>query len=141
MVDTPATTRAAGYYTEPIEISLGNSRVSEVRFTLDGSAPTQASALYNQPIALEATTVFRARSYREGFNPSDVISRTYFIDERDVEVALPAVSLITDPANLSDERMGIYVEGPDPDDPQLRPAGDGVGAPADDGVLRHRRHP
>ncbi len=117
MADTPATTFASGYYSEPIEVSLGNSRVSEVRFTLDGSTPTQASEIYVGPITFDSTTVLRARRYREGFNPSDIISRTYFIDELDGDVSLPTVSVITDPANLSDEHIGIYVEGADPDNP------------------------
>ncbi len=114
---TPVTTLAGGYYSEPIDVSLGNSRVSEVHFTLDGSMPTLASELYLGPITLESTTVLRARTYREGFNPSDVISGTYFIDEADVDVSLPTVSLIADPASLFDERDGIYVEGSDADTP------------------------
>ena len=121
--DAPVPSRAGGYYGEPITISLGNSRVTEVRFTLDGSTPTQASQRYLGPIELASTTVLRARAYRDGFNPSEVVSTTYFIDEIDEAVALPVVSLITDPAHLWDEETGIYTEGRDPDDPNYEQGG------------------
>ena len=121
--DTPVASLASGYHNEPITVSLGNSRVTDVRFTLDGSIPSRASERYVGPIELEATTVLRARAYRDGYNPSDVVSRTYFIDEVDEDVTLPVVSLITDPDNLWDEDTGIYVEGPDPDDPNYEQRG------------------
>ena len=116
MADIPATTLPGGFYREPIEVSLGNSRVSEIRYTLDGAEPTQGSTLYTEPIALESTTILRARKYRAGFNPSDAISRSYFIDEADVDVSLAVLSVITDPDNLWDPRTGIHAEGLDPDD-------------------------
>ena len=121
--DAPVASLDGGYYGEPITVSLGNSRVTEVRFTLDGSTPSQASERYVGSIELDATTVLRARAYRDGFNPSDVVSSTYFIDEIDEDVSLPVVSLITDPAHLWDEGTGIYVEGLDPDTRTTRRAG------------------
>ena len=121
--DAPVASLDGGYYGEPITVSLGNSRVTEVRFTLDGSPPSQASERYVGSIELDATTVLRARAYRDGFNPSDAVSFTYFIDEIDEDVSLPVVSLITDPAHLWDEGTGIYVEGPDPDNPNYEAGG------------------
>ena len=122
-IDAPVASLAGGYYGEPIVISLGNPRVTEVRFTLDGSTPSQASEQYVEPIELDQTTVLRARAYREGFNPSEVVSYTYFIDEIDDTVLLPVVSLITDPANLWDRQRGIYVEGTDPASPNYERRG------------------
>ena len=121
--DAPVASLETGYYGEPITVSLGNSRVTEVRFTLDGSPPTQGSERYVGPLDLDATTVLRARAYRDGFNPSDVVSFTYFVDEIDEDVRLPVVSLITDPAHLWDEETGIYVEGPDSDNPNYEEGG------------------
>ena len=123
MVDAPVPSRAGGYHGEPITVSLGNSRVTEVRFTTDGSTPTQASVRYVGPIGLDSTTVLRARAYRDGFNPSEVVSTTYFIDEIDDSVSLPVVSLITDPEHLWDEETGIYAEGVDPSDPNYEQGG------------------
>ena len=121
--DAPVASLAGGYYGEPITVSLGNSRVTEVRFTLDGSTPSLASEQYLGALELDSTTVLRARAYRDGFNPSDVVSYTYFIDEIDNAVSLPTVSLITDPAHLWNEGTGIYVEGPDPDNPNYEQGG------------------
>ena len=121
--DAPVPSRAGGYYGEPVTVSLGNSRVTEVRFTLDGSTPTEASQRYLGPIELTSTTVLRTRAYRDGFTPSEVVSASYFIDEIDDAVSLPVVSLITDPTHLWDEETGIYADGPDPDDPNYEQGG------------------
>ena len=121
--DAAIPSRAGGYYGESITVSLGNSRVTEVRFTLDGSTPTEASQRYLRPIELTSTAVLRTRAYRDGFTPSEVVSASYFIDEIDDAVALPVVSLITDPAHLWDEETGIYADGPDPDDPNYEQGG------------------
>ena len=121
--DAPMLSQEGGYHGEPITVSLGNSRVTEVRFTLDGSTPSQASERYLGPLELNATTVLRARAYREGFNPSDVVSATYFIDEIDESVTMPVVSIITDPEHLWDEETGIYVEGADESNPNYEQTG------------------
>lgn len=39
---------------------------AELRYTLDGSEPTSASALYSEPLTLTATTTIRAAIFRDG---------------------------------------------------------------------------
>ena len=121
--DAPVPSPDGGYHGEPITVALGNSRVTEVRFTLDGSTPSQASERYLGPLELDTTTVLRARTYREGYNPSDIVSATYFIDEIDESVLLPVVSLITDPEHLWDDETGIYAEGLDASNPNYEQGG------------------
>ena len=52
-----------------------------VRYTLDGSEPTEASAAYAGPIALSATTTVKARAFADGKEASDVASATYTLGE------------------------------------------------------------
>jgi hypothetical protein len=79
-----------------------------IRFTLDGSLPNSVSAIYSVPIRIAATTVIRAQTVRAGGLVSNVETHTYLIDE---PTTLPVVSVATDPANLWDDEIGIYVEG------------------------------
>ncbi|KAA3619596.1 MAG: T9SS C-terminal target domain-containing protein [Calditrichaeota bacterium] len=58
-------------------------------------------------------TVVRARSFRTGFPPSEIVTQSYFVDA-DIEnryANLPVVSLVSDHKHLFDTETGIYVPG------------------------------
>jgi chitinase len=48
-----------------------------IRYTLDGSLPTAASALYTAPIELSGTTTLRAVASRDGWRDSPVLRAVY----------------------------------------------------------------
>jgi hypothetical protein len=48
-----------------------------IRFTTDGTEPTEASAEYSGPISFDVTTRVRARAFRGGLIPSDVVDGTF----------------------------------------------------------------
>ena len=47
-----------------------------IRYTLDGSRPTVTSALYTEPITVNATTAVNARAFKDGYNNDYVASKT-----------------------------------------------------------------
>jgi hypothetical protein len=109
IVSDPAFSLASGFYRASRTVTISQDGTAEaVRYTLDGSAPSDTSRLYTAPIDIERTTVLRAQAFRSGNLPSRVITRTYFIGD---SCTLPVVSLSTDPANLWDDETGIYVVG------------------------------
>lgn len=57
--------------------------------------------------------VIRARTFKDGFHPSKIITRTYFIDENINQrySTLPVISIISDYEHLFDNNTGIYVPG------------------------------
>lgn len=91
-----------------IEVPAG----STVRYTTDGTDPSEQSALYAGPIEIEKTTCLRARAFREGVEPSQVVSQTYFVS---VYHTMPVVCLTTDPYNLNNEETGMFADGPNLD--------------------------
>jgi hypothetical protein len=114
VTEPPEPSVASGFFDAPVVVSLRSRAMTEVRYTLDGSEPGRQSPRYKAPLSLDATTVLRARGFRQGFVPGPIVTRTYFIKEK---IALTVVSLITDPGNLWDETKGIYATGPDPENP------------------------
>ncbi|MDE2994563.1 MAG: chitobiase/beta-hexosaminidase C-terminal domain-containing protein, partial [Chloroflexota bacterium] len=104
----------------PVEVTPGSGRFAElvtvhlytpvpgsvVYYTLDGSDPTVDGQEYTAPLAVTETTVLRAVALDDGVPVSTVTTATYLMGE---EPGLPVVSLITDPAHLWDEEMGIHV--------------------------------
>ncbi|MBW6514653.1 MAG: SUMF1/EgtB/PvdO family nonheme iron enzyme [Candidatus Syntrophosphaera sp.] len=50
---------------------------AEIRYSTDGSDPTEASILYSDPITVSAFTNLKARGFKSGWDPSPVASATY----------------------------------------------------------------
>ena len=100
---TPYAATAAGVYNgvESLQVELSGT---DLRYTTDGSTPTQRSKAYSGPISLPKTTVLRFASFQEGRIPSDVVTAAYIINENHT---LPVVSMATAPANLVSP-SGLY---------------------------------
>ncbi|KAA3597958.1 MAG: T9SS C-terminal target domain-containing protein [Calditrichaeota bacterium] len=111
--EVPNFSQPNGFYQNSITVNLNsNSPNSVIRFSLDGTEPTDTSQVYTNPISVLQTTVLRARSFEVGFLPSEVVTKTYFMN---VSKTLPVVSISTTPENLWDENFGIYALGPNAD--------------------------
>ena len=100
----------AGFYEarQTVELSVDNDN-AEIYYTKDGSEPTKNSTLYTGTFNIYINTVVRARAYVPEYDDGVVATATYFIGEREFD--LPVVSLSTDPDNLWDDEIGIYVVG------------------------------
>ncbi len=98
-----------GFYPAAFTVTLqSNNAQAEIRYTADGSAPTESAALYTGPFSVPDTRVVRAAAFQTDHLPSPIASQTYFIDET---TDLPVVSLGMDPKHLWDDELGIYVAG------------------------------
>ena len=101
-VATPTFAPAAGTYSPSVDVSLScTTSGATIRYTLDGSTPTESSPTYSTPIHITSTTTIKARGYKRGWTPSDVASGTYTIEEK---VATPTVCSSTRELQHSSER-------------------------------------
>lgn len=81
-VATPKASPPGGVYSEVLEIVLTTTTAgAAIRYTLDDSEPTQSSTLYTGPIEIASSTLLKARAYKDGYEPSDVVSAGYLIDK------------------------------------------------------------
>ena len=110
---SPVFSHPGGFYSGSLFITLSSPTPrATIYYTTDGSDPIGSSAdnylqpYDHSPVVLNSTTVVRARSFKQGYLPSPITTRTFFIDEG---TALPVISLATDPQNLWDKKRGIYV--------------------------------
>ncbi|MEP0546616.1 MAG: CotH kinase family protein [Rhodothermales bacterium] len=108
IAEPPTFSLASGFYDGTESIEIAAEADATVRYTLDGTEPTESSPAYTSPLALSQTTVIRAAAFAPERAPSEVVSRAYFVGESSV---LPVVSLVTDPAGFFSDEAGIYVEG------------------------------
>ena len=99
-----------GYYSSSFSLSASCSLSgATIRYTTDGSEPTSSSSSWSSNRNISSTTVVKARVYKSGYLPSEIISNTYF---KNVDLELPVFSITTDPDNLWDYNTGIYEMGP-----------------------------
>ena len=110
IVSSPKAGVAPGSYNAMQSVSLDcDTADARIYYTTDGTEPGQNSSQYTGPISVEKTGMIRARAYKDGFLPSAISTKTYFINE---EHTLPLLSIVTDPDYLWNEKTGIYVLGP-----------------------------
>ena len=113
-IDSVRASFPAGFYHSAIALSLSaHSSDAEIRYTLDGDEPTLTSRLYTAPIPIRRSTVVRARTFANTIFSSEIMTRTYFINENST---FPVFSISTPPDHLWDEELGIYVPGENADE-------------------------
>ncbi|MCF7975126.1 MAG: CotH kinase family protein [Phycisphaerae bacterium] len=84
--DRPQFSRPGTAFVTPFSLSLtALSATADIRYTLDGSVPTDASTLYTDPIDIRDTTEVLCRTFEPGLVPSDVASATYIALNQDVQ--------------------------------------------------------
>ena len=71
VVAPPQISPAGGTFSKPVEVSLNDAEVgADIRYTLDGSAPTPSDMRYEKPIQITGPTIVRARAFKDGFTRS-----------------------------------------------------------------------
>ncbi len=99
--NTPDILFAGGLYPSTVSVSiLNNSEMGGVvHYTIDGTAPTEASPIYSGPITIETTTVLKAICIATEATvlPSRIDTESFLIME---DFTLPVLSISTAPENL-----------------------------------------
>ena len=100
-----------GLKTQPISLSLSGNQIGQViRYTIDGSTPSEQSPVYSGTINISENTSVRARIYASNYLPSKTGTESYIIGaNHDIDVMLLSVN----PDDFFDDDYGIYVFGPE----------------------------
>lgn len=107
-LSNPEFSKSSSYVEKGEKIEI-YAKQGEIRYTTDGSVPTEKSKLYENAIAVSKNTVIRAKVFSDGYVPSDCINATYLTGRRH---NLDVVFLTTDSDNLYDYNSGIWADGP-----------------------------
>lgn len=109
----PVFSKNGGFYTATQSIAFATPELGDtIYYTLNGNEPTRTNALLYQAgsnINISRTTVVRAITVSKNKLTSEIATQTFFINERNFN--LPVVSIVTTPANLTNNLIGIYVQG------------------------------
>lgn len=98
-----------GFYDAAGEVALSAPGDAVIRYTLDGSEPTENSSRYAGPLSFSKTaTCIRAKAFETDALPSETVTGTYFVG---LSPTTPVVSLVTDEKYISSSKTGLMVPG------------------------------
>lgn len=140
-VASPVFSAPGGFYDKEFELTISAEPGTKIYYTLDGSNPTSSSEEYRSPILIRSRdgepNVYYdienvVRDYKNKYipsagprrmcmivraiavdslgNTSEIVSSSFFVKMKG-DKAATVLSIITDPANLFDGEIGIYVTG------------------------------
>ncbi|MCL7413614.1 MAG: chitobiase/beta-hexosaminidase C-terminal domain-containing protein, partial [ANME-2 cluster archaeon] len=77
---TPTFSIPSGTYPDSQSISILTSTTdATIRYTIDGTTPTETSSIYSTPIVISSTTTLKAIAWKSGLPPSGIATATYTI--------------------------------------------------------------
>src|SRR6185369_2555328 len=73
----PSFSKPGGVYNDKVSVELrAKSSSAVIRYTLDGSDPTNSSSVYSEPIVISNSALVRAKTFESGV-ASPTVSQTY----------------------------------------------------------------
>lgn len=76
-VSIPYVDHDLNLFRDKTTVSLGTATPgAEIRYTLDGTEPTETSALFTQPFEIDRSLQIKARGFKDGYRPSSTLSIT-----------------------------------------------------------------
>jgi hypothetical protein len=80
IVEPPKITASELRFSQPLTVTITSPAKGDIRYTLDGSEPTETSSLYTKPLTLTTTTVVKARVFVKDMPPSFTSTRKFNYD-------------------------------------------------------------
>ena len=81
VIEIPVISKSRDRFDAPMTVSITCATPkAEIRYTLDGSIPTEKSALYTKPFAIQNSVLVKARAFKKGEPPSFVATQQYTFD-------------------------------------------------------------
>jgi uncharacterized repeat protein (TIGR03806 family) len=80
VLSPPIMSQPGGTFSASVEVVLRDAEPgADIRYTVDGSEPGTSDPRYETPINLTATTILRARAYKDGFTRSITSQEVYVV--------------------------------------------------------------
>jgi len=103
-VANPVITPGEGNYIDSVVVAISTTTPNaSIRYTTDGSEPTETSASYAGPLTFKNNyTALRARAFRSGYAPSQIVSVIFFVTTSIAPPTFyPAGGAFIDPVNVT----------------------------------------
>ncbi len=86
-VSVPYVSNDISFFEKEVTVSCGSATSgAEIRYTLDGTEPTESSLFYESPFVLTKSATIKLKGYKEGYQPSPVT--TYLASKTELSPSL-----------------------------------------------------
>ena len=105
---TPTVSREGGLFEGTVSFSVTVPSGATLRYTLDGSTPTQTNGYIstNGHFETDRTATYRFRAFQEGMLPSNVVSRSFILNNGNEP--FPIISVVTDPRHIFGSDIALF---------------------------------
>ena len=111
-VATPVISPNNGFYYEPQTVSITCSDADAViRYTTDGTEPTENSTLYSQPFTVSATTTISAKAWKANMTPSFTATSTISFPAQVANIAAFKAAASNDPQQIMSDVTFVFRSG------------------------------
>lgn len=76
----PSFSPDGGTHSGSVQVTITSTPGSTIRYTLDGTDPTESSTLYTGPITISTSSTLNAKSWKSGWFPSAIGTASYTIE-------------------------------------------------------------
>lgn len=109
-LDKPKFDHQSGVITKRLDLNVySNDNKALLRYTTDGSVPTEKSPLVSSSFSIRKNTNLRVRAFRDGYVPSETATISFVVLNKQT---LPIASITVDSLDFYDYNTGIYETGP-----------------------------
>lgn len=89
-VQSPILSKEQGAYEGPISVTISSkTNDAKIHYTLDGTEPTESSALYGKPVRLKKSATIAARAFKAEWTPSEINWTVYHITQPRPQAPIP----------------------------------------------------
>ncbi|MGI6460668.1 MAG: chitobiase/beta-hexosaminidase C-terminal domain-containing protein [Candidatus Hydrogenedentales bacterium] len=108
-VATPKFAPSPGKYSSAQSVAITCATPgATIRYTVDGSTPTESSTVYSSPVSITSTKTLKAKAWKSGMTASGVQSGDYIIGDA---LELVAVSVSAPPGSQVDVPILLQTNG------------------------------
>jgi len=118
IVAIPIIDKNPGFYSGVTVSITSATQNAEIRYTTNGSEPTESSSLYSAPLSFSSTKALRAKAFKTGWIPSKTVTRTYLLYANNAIRNAPIISIVADsgkslfkPNGVTSITGGIWNDG------------------------------
>ena len=102
-VSAPVFSPGSGTHSGPIQVAMSTATFgATIRYTINGTGPTETSTSYTGPITVSSNTTIRARAFASGMSPSAVSEAAYtMLSTASAPVFRPASGIYSGPLSVT----------------------------------------